>query len=466
VAGVRVPLTAADVAAMSGGRIVAGDPAVTPGGFSIDSRTIEPGQAFFAIVAARNGHAFVGDASARGAAMVVVSERVAAAVAGATVVEVADTTRALQDVARAVRRRSGARVVAITGSAGKTTTKEAMATLLEGRFSVVKNPGNLNNHLGLPLSLLGLRHGAEVAVMEFGMNHAGEIRTLVGIAEPDVRVWTNVGDAHIGHFRSVEALADAKGEILDAAGPDTLFVGNADDPRVMARAAGFPGRVVTFGCAPGADVRAVAVEEMGLEGTRATVTTRVGEMELQVPLYGRGNLANVLCATAVATELGVGLDEIVGGVAALRPARRRGEVLRLSGHVTVVDDSYNSSPSALRQALETLSRERQGHRRVAVLGEMLELGDRAVALHEACGRAAAEAGLGLLITVGGEAARAMGRAAVAAGLAPSSVRHADSSAEAAELMAAAVAPGDVVLVKGSRGVKTDLVVDRLVAVCG
>lgn len=452
---------------MSGGQLVAGESAITPAGFSIDSRSIEAGQAFFAIVAARNGHAFVGDAVERGAAVVVVSEPVDPAVMGrATIVKVADTTQALQDVARVVRRRSGARVVAITGSAGKTTTKDAIAALLEARFSVVKNPGNLNNHLGLPLSLLELRHGADVGVMELGMNHAGEIRVLVGIAEPDVRVWTNVGDAHIGHFGSVEALADAKAEILEAAGPDTVFVGNADDARVMGHAASFPGRVVTFGFAERADVRAEAVKDEGLEGARMTVVARTGRAELQVPLHGRGNLANVLCATAVAAEMGVPMDEIAPRVAALRPGRRRGEVRRLGGQVTVVDDSYNSSPSALRQALETLARHEHGHRRVAVLGEMLELGDRAIALHEACGRAAAQAGLGLLVTVGGEPARRLGRAAIEAGLPATAVRHVGSSAEAAEAMAEAVAPGDVVLVKGSRGVKTDLVVDRLVAVCG
>ena len=462
-----MPLTAADIAVMAGGRIVAGDPGVAPGGFSIDSRSVDAGQAFFAIVAARNGHAFVGDATGKGAVVVVVSEPVAQAVVGrATVVEVADTTRALQDVARAVRRRSGARVVAITGSAGKTTTKEVIAKLLEARYAVVKNPGNLNNHLGLPLSLLELRHGADVAVMELGMNHAGEIRVLVGIAEPDVRVWTNVGDAHIGHFGSIDGIARAKAEILEGAGPAALFVGNADDPRVMAHATAFPGRVVTFGFGEGADVRAVEVEDLGLRGSEAIVHTPKGRARLRVPLPGRGNLANVLCATAVATEMGVPLADVEPRVATLAPARRRGEVRVFANGVTVVDDSYNSSPAALRQALELLAHERDAMRRVAVLGEMLELGDLTLPLHEACGRAAAAAGLGLLVTVGGEHARALGQAAIAAGLPARAVCHAASSAEAADLMAAEVVPGDVVLVKGSRGVKTDLVVDRLAAVCG
>jgi UDP-N-acetylmuramoyl-tripeptide--D-alanyl-D-alanine ligase len=467
VAARAVPVAASDMAAAMQGRLVSGDPATVPTGFSIDSRSIGPGQAFFAIVAARDGHAFVADAVAKGASVVVVSEPVdVEMLAPAVVVQVADTTRALQDLGRMVRRRSGAHVVAITGSAGKTTTKETVAAFLEVRFSVVKNPGNLNNHLGLPLSLLEVRHGADVAVMELGMNHAGEIRVLVGIAEPDVRVWTNVGDAHIGHFGSVDAIADAKAEILEGAGPDTLFVGNADDPRVVARARGFAGRTVTFGYVEGADVRAVDVEDLGLDGMQATVVTPRGRGSLRMPLLGRGNLANVLCATAVATELGVPLDEVITRATALTPARRRGEVVRLGGGVRVVDDSYNSSPSALARALEMLSRERGASRRVAVLGEMLELGAQSEALHAACGRAAAASGLGVLVTVGGEAARVMGEAAVAAGMNRSAVVHVASSAEAADVAASLVRDGDVVLVKGSRGVKTDLVVDRLVAVRG
>jgi UDP-N-acetylmuramoyl-tripeptide--D-alanyl-D-alanine ligase len=467
VGGAPTVLTAARMATAMDGRVVAGDPGVVPTGFSIDSRSIVPGQAFFAIVAARDGHEFAGAAVERGARVVVASRDLdVARLAPAAVVQVEETTRALQQLGRSVRRESAARVVTITGSAGKTTTKETIAALLEGTFTVVKNPGNLNNHLGLPLSLLELRHGAEVAVMELGMNHAGEIRVLVGIAEPDVRVWTNVGDAHIGHFGSTDGIAAAKAEILEGAGADSLLVANADDPRVMRYAAGFAGRVVTFGFASGADVRAVDVRELGLLGTEATFSTRAGDAFVTLPLLGRGNLANVLCATAVAIEMGVSLADVVTRIGRLSAAKRRGEVRRLAQGVTVVDDSYNSSPAALATALEMLSREATARRRVAVLGEMLELGDLAPALHEASGRQAAAAGLGLLVTVGGAAAEAIGRAAVDSGMEPAAVRHAADSREAAELIARLIEPGDVVLVKGSRGVKTDLVVDRLVAMLG
>ncbi len=454
------------MAAAMNGRLVVGDGDHHVTGFSIDTRTLSSGDLFFAIVAARDGHDFLGAAFKRPAAGVVVSRLIAGpADHESFVIEVADTTRALQDLARFVRRKSGAKVVAITGSAGKTTTKDAIAALLSARYQVVKNLGNLNNHLGLPLSLLELRHGADIAVMEFGMNHAGEIRTLVDVAAPEVRVWTNVGEAHIGHFGSADAIADAKAEILESASSSHVLVANADDPRVMARAVSFAGRRITFGLGEGADVRAVDVEDLGLAGSRARLVTARGERELRVPLLGRGQLSNVLAAAAVALELRVDLDEIVARAATLQPSARRGAVLRLPKGVTVIDDSYNSSPSALKSALDVLART-WAARRIAVIGEMLELGDLAVPLHEDCGRAAAGSGLMRLATVGGDAARALGQAAIEAGMPPSTVSHFDTSDQAAAALASQVTSGDVVLVKGSRGTRTEVVVDRLTAVFG
>ena len=331
------------------GRLVTGDEDHYVTGFSIDSRTLASGDLFFAIVAKRDGHDFAGAAARRRAAGIVASQPVALGEEDdAFVVEVPDTTKALQDLARYVRRESGAKVVAITGSAGKTTTKDTIAEFVGTKYRVVKNTGNLNNHLGLPLSLLELRHGADVAVMELGMNHAGEIRTLVGVATPEVRVWTNVGEAHIGHFGSTGAIADAKGEILEDASNDTLLVANADDPLVMARVPAFAGRTVTFGTSDRADVRGVDIEDLGLDGSRARLVTPAGERQLAVPLLGRGHLMNVLSATATALELGVDLDAIVAAAATLKPSSKRGAVLKLPKGVTVIDDSYNSSPSALR----------------------------------------------------------------------------------------------------------------------
>ncbi len=461
-----IPLDAGTITAAMNGRLVAGDADRYVTGFSIDSRTLASGDLFFAIVAARDGHDFAMAASRRKAAGLVVSKPVALDDGDdAFVIEVADTTAALQDLARHVRRESGAKVVAITGSAGKTTTKDTIADLLGGNYRVVKNAGNLNNHLGLPLSLLELRHGADVAVMELGMNHAGEIRTLIGVATPEVRVWTNVGEAHIGHFGSGDAIADAKGEIMEGATAETILVANADDARVMARVPQFAGRTITFGTSESAQVRAVDVEDLGLDGSRASLRTPAGARDLKIPLLGRGHLMNVLAATAVALELDVDLDTIVERTSQLKPSSRRGAVLRLPKGVTVIDDSYNSSPSALRQSLDVIARS-WGARRIAVLGEMLELGDLSESLHRECGRVAADSRLARLFTIGGEPARVMANAAIDAGMARTAVTHFATSTDAAAAIASQITAGDVVLVKGSRGTRTDLVVERLTAVFG
>jgi UDP-N-acetylmuramoyl-tripeptide--D-alanyl-D-alanine ligase len=460
---------AADVAAVAGGTVAVGDPSQALGGVSIDTRTLQPGDLFVAIRGERfDGHQYLVEAFTKGACGFVV-DRVGRALApgslapGLVRIEVDDTLQALQAMAREVRRRSGARIVAITGSAGKTTTKEITAEFLSARYRVFRNKGNLNNHIGLPLSLLELRAQPDVAVVELGMNHPGELRTLVGIAEPEVRAWTNVGDAHLGFFPSADAIADAKAEILEAAETGHVAVVNADDPRIMARVQGFKGRVLTFGMHAAADVRATRIEMRGLDGVSATVRTPAGEARVETALLGLGNLANVLAATAVAHHFDVDVEACASRAAHLRPASHRGELLRLPGGLTLIDDSYNSSPAALKRSLETVGSATGSARKAAVLGEMLELGEHAERLHRECGEAAARAGLHFLIAVGGPAAGAMADAAVAAGMPAATVTHMKSSQEAAHLCLERVRPGDLVLVKGSRGVRTDLVVDRLKA---
>ena len=459
-------MSATDVANATRGRIVRGDAATAIGRVSIDSRSLEPGDFFVAIVGETfDGHRFVSDAARRGAIGAMVHQAPASPEAGmampALLIEVDDTTRALQDLARDVRRRSGSTVVAITGSAGKTTTKEVVAAFLSTKFPVFRNQGNLNNHIGLPLSLLQLRTRPHIAVVELGMNHPGEISTLVGIAEPEVRVWTNVGDAHLGFFDSADAIADAKAEILEKASPTHLLVANANDPRVMARARRFAGRVMTFGVDVDADVRATRVVHRGVEGMEAMVAAGGREARLQTRLLGSGNLSNVLAAIAVGLHFGVPLDAMIEHAASLTPAYHRGEVLRLPGGITLIDDSYNSSPAALGRALETMATATGSARKVGVLGEMLELGDFSQALHAEAGRRAAAAGLDLLIAVGGTAAAAMTSEAVRAGMPERCVWHVESKEQAADLAQVHVRAGDLVLVKGSRGIGTDLVVERL-----
>ena len=470
-------LTVGWLAAAVAGRIVSGDPEQIVGNVVTDSRSLQAGDFFVALRGPRfDGHLFVEEVITRGAIGAIVAAgapgRVGAGLKtrpyiageqGPAIVEVGDTTKALQDLAHAVREAASTRVVAITGSAGKTTTKEAIADFLSASFRVVKNKGNLNNHIGLPLSLMQLRDKPDVAVMELGMNHVGEISTLVAIADPDVRVWTNVGDAHLGFFESPDAIADAKAEILEGAEPHDVLVCNADDPRVMTRAARFAGRVITFGESERATVCARDIEDRGIDGMRAYVVAPAGECVIETPLLGRGNLSNVLAATAVALEFGVPLHTIASRAAALRPADRRGAVHRLRGGITLIDDSYNSSPAALKRAIDVIAKEGRASRKVAVLGEMLELGDHAIALHQDSGRIAASAGLRLLFAIGGAPARALAEAAMTSGMSQTSVIYFVKSEQAAPAIAAALRSGDLVLVKGSRGTRTDLIADRIAA---
>ena len=286
----KVRLTLGWIAGAVGGQLVAGRVDTEVREVVIDSRVAGPGDLFVAIRGPRfDGHDFVAEVLARGAAAAIVES----APGQGAVIEVGDTVKALQDLAHAVRMAAGTKVIAITGSAGKTTTKETIAAFLERRKTVVKNKGNLNNHIGLPLSLMQVRHAPDVAVMELGMNHAGEISALVAIAEPDVRVWTNVGDAHLGFFASPDAIADAKAEILERGTAASVLVCNADDPRVMSRVAGFPGRTITFGTSDRATVRATAIDDRGLSGMRAAVATPAGATVIETPLLGRGNRSNV-----------------------------------------------------------------------------------------------------------------------------------------------------------------------------
>lgn len=468
--------TAGALAAAMDGSVRFGDPETAVAGISIDSRTLAPGDLFIALKGARfDGHAFVGDAVARGAVGAVVSQPVEWPPGGGrrvtrdepVLITVRDTLEALQALGAAVRRAVPTAVVAITGSTGKTTTKEVTATFLSGRYRVVRNPGNLNNQIGLPLSLLALRSRPDIAVVELGMSGPGEIRRLVEIAQPSVRVWTNVAEVHRAFFPSLEAIADAKAELLEGAGEETVAVVNADDPRVMARATRSRARIVTFGFGPAAQVRADRVQELGLGGMAARLVTPAGAAEVRTPLLGRGHLSNLLAATAVALHFGVPLSELVAAAARLEPPPGRGRVVRLGDGIVLIDDSYNASPAALERMLEVVAQEARRRRVVAALGEMLELGERARSLHETCGRLVAQRGVAVLVTVGGEPAAALARAAAeAAGPAQMTIEHVATSSEAADRLQQLVRPGDVVLVKGSRAVRMDVVVEALRAARG
>jgi UDP-N-acetylmuramoyl-tripeptide--D-alanyl-D-alanine ligase len=484
-----------------GGEVIAGDPAAVWSGVAIDSRKVAGGELFFALAgAATDGHRFVADAFERGAAGAVVhrdgvegvSGRGGAAPEAPGVIRVSDTYRALHDLTRSLRRRLPEVLVGITGSAGKTTTKELLAALLARRFRTAKSLGNLNNLYGFPVSFLAIPDDTEVMVAEMGMSVPGELGGVSALARPDGVVLTNVRAVHLENFPDVAAIADAKAEIFEGLSRKGFVAANRDDPEVVrvtrrwaASERGAGTRIVWYGfgdapeIAPEIEVRARdlrPVPPSGGAGDDSTGSTGLGTRfvlelgrrdggaeeagEVELPLHGRYNVANALAAAAAAWALGVGLDAIRAALAGVAPGSHRGAVRRLFGGVTLVDDCYNSNPEALARALESaaeLAEAAGARRRVAVLGDMLELGAEGPRFHREAGERAARLGFAPLAGVG-ELSRELVAAARVAGAEATWLPDAQAAARWA---AGAVRPGDLVLVKGSRGIGLERVVEEL-----
>jgi len=433
---------------------------LTVTGYSIDSRTVGAGELFFAVRGERlDGHDFIASALARGAVAAVVSRaRVAALpddVLAAPLLITEDPLLALQALASHVRRHWGKRIVAITGSAGKTTTKEAVAAALGAKFNVLKSRGNLNNGFGLPLELLRLEPEHDIAVVEMGMNHTGEIATLARIAAPDWGVVTNVGTAHIENFADGQAgIARAKFELVASLPVTGVAFLNCDDAYVSQFGRDFPGRAVYFGVGPCADPQTLEVTE-DLAGLH--VKFRAGEQtrSLTLHLLGAHNASNAMAGLAVALEAGVDLDAAVAALTTLIAGDKRGQTIVVDG-ATILNDSYNSNPEALRSMIRTLAA-RPAKRRILVAGEMLELGEYASAMHAACGLTAAEAGIDLVAGVQGNAVH-LATAACAGGVAALFLPGAE---QAGLWLKQNLQPGDVVLIKGSRGVRLERAIEAL-----
>jgi UDP-N-acetylmuramoyl-tripeptide--D-alanyl-D-alanine ligase len=459
--------TIAQVAGALGARAGAGlNPVARVAGVSIDSRTIRSGELFIAIHGPRHdGHDHVPGAMDGGAIAVVVAEAQLSRYPGWIAdrcIPVRDTFEALKQLARAVREAWGGKIAGVTGSVGKTTTKEILAALLGTRLRVLKSEGNFNNEYGLPLTLFRLDETHEAAVLEMGMSRRYELQELASIARPDVGVVTRVSPAHLEFFVSVDEIALAKRELIEGLnGRESVAVLNADDPRVLAFGPFAPGRVLTYGIEAPAFFSAAEIEDRGALGSSFDYVNPEGRMRLELPVPGRHAISNALAALAAASVWDIGAAEAQSVFRTLRAPAMRGELLRFTNGAALINDCYNSSPAALQAMTDLLAATPNYRRRILAAGEMRELGRTSPELHRAAGGYAARTGkIDWIIGVAGDAAEIV-EGAIAAGLPRAQTKFFPSSEEAAKFLERLVAPGDLLLVKGSRGVKMECVVEAL-----
>jgi UDP-N-acetylmuramoyl-tripeptide--D-alanyl-D-alanine ligase len=437
-----------DVARALGLR-VPGEARIT--GWSIDSRSVSPGDLFFALRGPNHdGNAYVEEVLRQGAVAAVANEQKAGAV-----LTVPDTLEALQSTAIWALQQWGGEVIGVTGSAGKTSTKDVIASMLAAGMPVGKTIGNLNNHVGVPLSILRLPGDARVAVLEMGMNHAGEIRALCAIAKPRIGVVTNVGHAHMEAFDSIEGVAAAKRELIESLPPDGVAVLNADDPLVSKFRAAHSGYTPTFGINSPADMRADHVQL-----TDQGVSFQVDGVRFESALVGRHSVSNILAGLAVASLYGIRPQQLMEVVRDLAAPAMRGQRLVHNG-VVILNDCYNSNPDAARVMIDVL-RETPAKRRIAVLGEMLELGRWSESLHRDVGSYVAKSGIDVLVGIRGEACHLVD-AARQSGLAVDAAFFFPDSEAAGEHLRKIARPGDVILLKGSRGTHVEHALERFLA---
>jgi len=454
------PFTVQDIVRATQGALVAGDLGIPVTGVSIDSRSLNVGEAFFAIRGHRlDGHGFLADAAARGAACMVVHTLPDDVPANVPLVLVEDTTHALGRLAAWHRGRFAIPVVAVTGSNGKTTTKELAAGVLATRWNVLKPERSFNNQWGLPLTLLQLAPEHQAAMLEIGSNAPGEVAALSALAAPTVGIVTTVAAVHTEFLGSLEGVREEKAGLVRALPADGVAVLNADDPRVAGMARDTRARVVTYGRGGTAAVRAVGEPVDDERGLRFTLEAGGARQEVTLGLAGRHNVINALAAAAAGVALGIPLADVARGLAAVRPVAGRC-VWRQAGAVSILDDTYNASPVSVRAALDTVDAHRRGRRVIVVLGDMLELGAITDDTHREVGRAVAALPADEFVGVG-RAMQAAVDAAKEAGL--TEARHLMTFEDTVAHLLKRLTAGDLVLVKGSRGMRMERVVDALVA---
>jgi UDP-N-acetylmuramoyl-tripeptide--D-alanyl-D-alanine ligase len=464
----KVPFEIADLVRWTSGRLWRGDPQASLRGVSIDSRNVEAGGLFVAIVGPNHdGHRFCDTAAETAACLLVERGREESLDShdGVAIVSVQDTTRALGALGAGHRATFSGPVIGITGSNGKTTTKEMCASILAVASPCHRTPGNLNNQFGLPLTLLGRDERDRTMVVELGMNHRGEIAELVKLARPSVAVITNVGSAHIEHLGSREEIAREKGDIVATLPPEATAVLNADDAAVMSQAGRTAAKVLTFGTSSDADVHAIGVSDLAGEGYAFDLVTPSGTTDAMIKGLGQTALLNALAASAAALAAGASLPEIATGLANHQPIVGRLQQRKLAGDILLVDDTYNANPQSTEAALRMLAARKGAQRALAVLGDMGELGDASEAAHREAGTLAAKLGIDFLITLG-ERAESVAAGALDSGMQPARVVVAHDHDDAGARANAIIKGRDVVLVKGSRSMHMERIVDAIVARAG
>ncbi|MGQ9800710.1 MAG: UDP-N-acetylmuramoyl-tripeptide--D-alanyl-D-alanine ligase [Candidatus Saccharicenans sp.] len=449
-----------EIARLTGGRLLQGRPESLILSYTFDSRQAAPGALFFALKDKRDGHDFVLDAYEKGAAAACVSEDIKGLPPDFGLLKVDDTLAALQTLAARLLGRHPLRIVGITGSVGKTSTKEFTARLLSEKFRVLKSPGNFNNQIGVPISILSLDGSQEIAVLEMGMSQRGEISKLTAIAPPDVAVITAIAPVHMEFFRDLDEIALAKREILEGARPGALAVLNGDDSRLRKMASEWHrGQVLFYGFSQDCMVRADNLKPLSFEGLSFDLILGKEKAAVRVPFLNRALVSNLLAACAVARSFGLELEQLLPAINDLPQVEHRGQLLKLKNGIIIYDDSYNSNPVALRLVLESLGRI-PAARKIAVLGDMLELGPEELTFHREAGQAIPQYGWNILVTVGPRA-REMVSGALEKGFEAGSAHSFDRAEDATDWLKNNLQPGDLVLVKGSHALALDRIVDIL-----
>ncbi len=458
-------LSVREIMECTGGTLIRGDEELLVRGLCTDTRTLKPESLFVALEGENfDGHEFVKDAEQKGAVAVLgvesklleYKDSVSVALIG-----VGDSLLALGDVAHFWRTGHGARVVALTGSNGKTSTKEMIALLLSQKFSTLKNEMNLNNLIGVPLTLCNLDDEHEMAVIEMGMNSPGEIARLTEIAEPDYGLITNIQPAHLEGLGDIRGIQKAKGELFEGVKSDGVLFVNIDDPLVVELAEKSETRKITFGRSPGADVRLIEIISQDIVGSRFMVSFKGKEVELFLPVLGKHQISNALAAAAVAWGLDVPENKIREALSMHRPVRQRMEVKKLRDDIFLIDDSYNANPSSVSAALETVAEMNERGRYFAVLGAMLELGPQSSMYHRKIGEKVAKLGYRGLLSLG-ELGREIIEGARGAGMPAEYLYLGENHADVARKLKQWLQPGDWVLVKGSRGSRMETVIENLI----